>query len=250
MLFIMIKLQLEYIDLIVLYKIGIVNMKFRYILIIIIAFLVYSLGAESPPQPGKTISEYLLDSEGFALIKAKRQGSWLVLANLNLKSLDGLNSIPDIKNVKVLALYNNPLKHITADFLYVAPNLQTLTLNNTQLESIEPNSFAALKQLKNLSLADNPLKTIPAGTLNGLDALTDLDLSNTQLTHLDTNIFAGTPNLEILYLNNNQFRSLDPAVFAKLSKLKSVNLMKNPLTEDSKKAIRKALEPRGVKVIF
>ncbi len=143
-----------------------------------------------------------------------------------INNLHGLQNIPNIKTV------------------------QSLSLADNQLTTIQPNAFAGLPNLTTLKLAKNQLSTIPINAFAGLTNLTMLNLSSNQLKDIQPNAFAGLTNLTHLSLRYNQLKDIQPNAFAGLTNLRELNLANNQLNEKTKKAITKALEGRDVKIIF
>lgn len=167
-------------------------------------------------------------------------GKTFDFSNLNLTSLEGLNTIPNLLQVVTLSLYGNKLGTIDSSTIPALANLKTLTLNNSNISSIAPGAFKNYPQLVYLQLSDNPLKTLAANTFEGLPNLTDLFLSKTSLQNLADDIFQQTPALQRIMLNNNQLSKINPAVFRQLPQLKTVNLMGNQLSQENKKELQNA----------
>ena len=117
--------------------------------------------------------------------------------------------------------------------LNALPNLDLLGLGHTETSDLSP--LKELTNLKSLNLDSNQITDL--SPLAGLTELWELCLEANQITDLSP--LAGLTNLEKLLLNYNQITDLSPLVG--LTNLKDLYLYKNPIPEDQKAMLKKAL---------
>lgn len=112
-----------------------------------------------------------------------------------------------LKNLKLLALAQNRLKHINPKVFNFLPSLEMLDLSQNQL-SLNENIWISLKSLRFLDLSSNNLcADRPDGYLES--------------------IFSDLHNLEILNLSENLIRKINQETFEGLERLESLSLSNN-----------------------
>nr|XP_012148634.1 PREDICTED: insulin-like growth factor-binding protein complex acid labile subunit [Megachile rotundata] len=115
--------------------------------------------------------------------------------------------------LKYLQLDNNEISDISLSTL---KNLETLTMDNNKIRSIEYGFYegsldlTGLNNLKHLSIANNRITWIDKLAFNDMVKLRYLDLSYNQLspTDLDSETFALLTSLEVLVLNGNKLETI------------------------------------------
>lgn len=135
-------------------------------------------------------------------------------------------------DVTILDLRFNKLRRLRPDSFHHLTALQTLLLNNNELELIEDGAFAGLAQLQTLYLYRNTIRRIDKRTFEKLASLHSLFLHNNELTFIDPQAFASSPQLKRLYLNNNFLRSIPAETVESLRQLDRLRLDVNPLDCD------------------
>ena len=153
------------------------------------------------------------------------EGDMLDLSSKNLNSLEGLQEVPGIEEVRAIKLFDNQLTTVPAD-AFKGLVLHALSLEHNQIATIEPGAFNGLGQLKELALDYNQLQRLQENRLNGLKELEILDISHNQLTQID------------------------PGALSGLKRLKKLSLEENPLPASLVGALRDALQESGVDVSF
>lgn len=105
--------------------------------------------------------------------------------------------------------------------------LNTLSIENNQIETIDEDTFVHQTDLEELSLADNKLRVIKRNTFSTLTSLTKLDLSGNEIQSIDTGAFVELARLEDLNLENNNIKVLDDRLFDRLGALKTLSIANN-----------------------
>ena len=107
---------------------------------------------------------------------------------------DKLNTIPDLKTLRLLTLYNNNINTITV--FPKLPNLQTLILSKNPITNI----FIApdrLPNLKTLVLADTPISDL--NSLSGINTIEEIYLWRTNVKKVSP--LKSYKNLKFIYAN-------------------------------------------------
>ncbi len=122
---------------------------------------------------------------------------------MQLRSLNGLQNVPNINNVQLLTLQQNQLQIINANDLRGLNSLIALDLMTNQLEEV---NFPPLPNLQFLALQENKLKEIP-DTIALLSSLKKLMLYENSLNGLvNSSIFQGKHGLSI-YIDKGELSS-------------------------------------------
>lgn len=147
-------------------------------------------------------------------------------------------------------LYTNQLWEITeftapADAaifvdLSLLPNLETLTIQNHSIESLD--FLSSLASLKTLDLTGCRMPSDALSVLASLPSLTDLTLSDCELSTIAP--LSGAPNLARLDLSHNTIRNLE--ALAPMSTLLELNMQHNALTDLSVLSSLKGLETLNI----
>ncbi len=190
-----------------------------------------------------------IKSPKFPLVN--REGT-IDLSNIGLKSLHGLNQVPDIKHVKMINLNNNQLSEIPANSFQGFINVEIISLSNNQIKSLPATIFDCcpklreiwldgnqlttipdlkkLSHLRKLSLNSNKIDTIDADTFVTTTLLEELELTDNNINTLPATVFDPLVNLRTLHLDDNKLESIPDGAFDSLSNLKGINLERNFLS--------------------
>jgi hypothetical protein len=159
----------------------------------------------------------------------------------------GLDSLTSLK----INEFNNFI-HIERESFRFLPNLESLSMNNNSLSSVESHTFASFKKIRELDLNVNKLKKFPSiENLLSLDTLRlyqnkitriiepgktrqvntklrVLELSNNELTDVGSGALSGFSNLKELELQNNSISSWSSESLNGLTKIDFIKLGSNP----------------------
>ena len=152
-----------------------------------------------------------------------------------------LNSFPPdilrLKNLKHLRLRTCRIGDLPVDIAYLT-GLTTLDMGETSLTNLTP-AAGNLVNLTRLWLNDNALTSLPREIGR---------LSNLEYLNLDRNQLAALPEetgslhaLKWLRLNNNQLHALPDDLSGLAQNLKTLYLMGNPIPDEERIRIRKAI---------
>lgn len=143
----------------------------------------------------------------------------VVLRNLKLRSVEGLDRLLKLMNVKntqvnALNLSDNQLVSLPDEFIsnqpgpdnrpYYYPRLEQLMLDNNQLTRLPDNFLHNASIITDLHINNNKLEALPAHFLSNAPRLKDLDVSSNRITSLPADFLHNSPELEFLFLDNNQ----------------------------------------------
>ena len=109
--------------------------------------------------------------------------------------------------------------------------LEELLLNNNQITTIDPFTFAGCKNLQILNLGNNQITKIYSSTFAGCLALKCLRLNDNQIVQIAPLTFEGHENLQQLYLDNNQIVQINPSTFAGCKVLQELSLDNNLIVQ-------------------
>ena len=166
---------------------------------------------------------------------------------------DQLRFLRDLNNLEYLDLSANDFKLMPPDLLMNKPNLNTLRLLYSNIESFPGETFRHTPNLESLNLGGNKLGEITENVFKGLSNLKTLILAANALSAIHERAFLHTPNLEMLYIynnilprmplalkdldkldtlyaNNNKFPEIDASILNDMDSLKTAFLDGNLLT--------------------
>lgn len=140
-------------------------------------------------------------------------------------------SFAGLSNLYGLYMNYNNISAIEIDsFSNLNPNLVALYLGFNNISSVAPGTFASLAGLQTLSIDNNQLEVLQAGVFRGLNNLNDLVLRDNRLTNFSRNLFRDLVNLKSLHLEQNEITTLEPGTFEGLSQLTQLFLDRNKLS--------------------
>ncbi|KAK2883810.1 hypothetical protein Q8A67_017447 [Cirrhinus molitorella] len=209
------------------------------------------LGWDKCGNPFRNMSITVLDisGNGFNVNSAKRffnaitgsQIQSLTLSNSrNLGRSSGNNSKdPDgftfkgleVSGIKTFDLSNSNIFALTYSVFGYLPDLEQITLAQSQISKIEKNAFLGTTNLLKLDLSRNFLGDINFETFQNLEKLEVLDLSYNHIWMLGLRSFQGLPNLLRLNLTGNSLKYTHR--FASLPSLEKLYFGDNKITHVS-----------------
>ncbi len=148
-------------------------------------------------------------------------------------------NVLNYKMITLLKLYDYLLEKIKDDheeFITVTDKqVKKILINDdlymqydrSDIDYIEPGTFALFKRLLCLDLYANNLRLIEVDTFKGLSSLESLILSNNKINLIQQDSFKHLINLTDLYMDSNNFIKLSKNVFDGLNSLQKLSLAKN-----------------------
>lgn len=132
------------------------------------------------------------------------------------------------RNLTVLWLYSNNIRHIEAGAFYGLERLEELDIgDNGDLRSISSTAFSGLSTLQTLHLHRCGLSELPYGVFMGLSSLQYLYLQDNNLLAIHEDTFLDLANLAVLHLHNNKIKTVSDYMFRGLLSLDSLLLHQN-----------------------
>ncbi|KAL7013097.1 hypothetical protein ACKWTF_015191 [Chironomus riparius] len=119
------------------------------------------------------------------------------------------------------------LKTFSSIFCRKFPNIEVVTMNDMNMESIDEDALLNCPNLDHLFLDGNRLREVPENFLTGNSKLTLLWMFNNHLTTLPEDLFLNQLELDYLSLDDNQINFLPSGIFRSLAKLTVLNLYDN-----------------------
>uniref|UniRef100_A0A336K6U8 CSON002531 protein n=1 Tax=Culicoides sonorensis TaxID=179676 RepID=A0A336K6U8_CULSO len=129
--------------------------------------------------------------------------------------------------IKTIIFQESTVSYVPPQLFNKFTTVHRLFMNETQLETIDSNSFDNAKHLKELYLNQNKLDTIAARTFSKAKQCHILDLSQNRIQNLDVDAFEGLSTVRKLLLNLNQISTLPQGVFQPLIQLNYLDLSNN-----------------------
>lgn len=114
----------------------------------------------------------------------------------------------------------NKLKEIGSNSFRGLSELETLYLDNNQLENLDAELFKDLDNLRNLFLNRNNLRAIESYTFNGLVGLKVLNLDGNKIEYMQKNWLECLEKLEELSLRNRKLKDKELSNFKRNSSTK------------------------------
>ena len=133
-----------------------------------------------------------------------------------------------LSNLQKLTLQGCNLNSIEEGSFRDLVKLETLDLSrNSNLSEITSKMFDGLRNLKRLLLNDCKINSIKSDTFKTFSELEKLNLSSNQIENIDSNTFKGLNQLIYLDLSGCQIKSIDDDAFSHMENLKYLYLSNN-----------------------
>uniref|UniRef100_T1IWA7 LRRCT domain-containing protein n=1 Tax=Strigamia maritima TaxID=126957 RepID=T1IWA7_STRMM len=155
----------------------------------------------------------------------------LRLCRVNITAMDS-STFTKLKGLKILHLINVGLRSLPSEFFFGHVALQEISLNQNDIEHVQPSIFSTLPNLKVLSLSRNRLRCFENCTGDlPLPRLQHLDLTGNQIGHISTFTFVQMASLTSLHLEDNPIQVIFPNAFHATPNLQTLTLgyKKQPL---------------------
>uniref|UniRef100_A0A673FR51 Toll-like receptor 5 n=1 Tax=Sinocyclocheilus rhinocerous TaxID=307959 RepID=A0A673FR51_9TELE len=137
----------------------------------------------------------------------------------------------EASGVKTFDLSSSNIFSLSYSVFSYLPDLEQITLAQSQINKIENNAFWGMTNLLQLNLSKNVLGIINSETFQNLEKLEVLDLSYNHIWTLGHQSFQGLPNLLNLNLTGNSLKYAH--TFASLPSLEKLYLGDNKITHAS-----------------
>ncbi|XP_038219506.1 slit homolog 3 protein-like [Zerene cesonia] len=152
--------------------------------------------------------------------------------DLSSNSLVGDNVDPYLfdrsRKIKYLSFSRNNMNNANADLLHAVSELQTLKLEECELEEIpEFIIVRSFKVLKNLHLSGNLLKEVKNSHFSNMSTLLTLDLSGNHIENVEENSFKSLNNLRSIDLRNNLLKVIPETLFQNIPALSNIDMSHN-----------------------
>lgn len=135
-----------------------------------------------------------------------------------IRNLD-LQYLPNLQSVN---LDNNQIQDLKIGVFHTNQYLRSIILSHNIIETIEPGTFWPLKNLTYLDLSFNQIKSLPHNLFGVEDRWLSVDLSYNSLERIDLESSIGSLNL-----SNNRIQFLEPDLSRRLLSLEVLDLSSN-----------------------
>ncbi|KAI5635402.1 leucine rich repeat domain-containing protein [Phthorimaea operculella] len=160
---------------------------------------------------------------------------------LNISS-NNLNELPVTLNMlpklKLLDASFNHIKHFDGN---VFNNIQSLTgikMPNNKLIELRSGSFRDLRDLETIELDNNQIEVIHIKAIENLPHLVAVHLSNNRIVDLPDRVFYNLPKLKIIEMQGNRIQFIAPRAFEALPLVQYMNLSNNQLSTIDSSGLR------------
>ncbi|KAI8504064.1 hypothetical protein Bbelb_181320 [Branchiostoma belcheri] len=113
-----------------------------------------------------------------------------------------------------------------------------LSIQHSNVSTVQPGAFQGLPLLKTLSLRDNRISSLEPDTFLGLERVTTLNLESNAISVISQHAFRGLPLLANLRLVENRLRSVPVNALLALTTLKYASLQTNHITTIDSQVLR------------
>ena len=166
-----------------------------------------------------SIQNYLDYQSKFLLSRISPDKSTAYFNNLYIRSLQGIENIPNVMQITYLKVSNNYLTE--EEIIHIRPltQLTILSLDGNKIRKINKDTFLNFIALTALVLSNNELSDIEDGSFSSLIDLDMLGIASTQLKNLHSGLFTRLTNLNILEIQFIPSMTITPDCFNSLINL-------------------------------
>ncbi|CRL02117.1 CLUMA_CG015285, isoform A [Clunio marinus] len=134
-------------------------------------------------------------------------------------------------NVEVFDIRSSGLERIQSNAFMNAGNLRIVSMiDDLEFIAIYPNAFLGATKLETISLNDNNIQFIHESAFNGLTSLKFLYLQNNKISYLPTNVFSSLISLDTLDLSRNFLTTLDERLLSNNFRLFTLSIESNQIS--------------------
>ncbi|XP_023242313.1 protein toll-like [Centruroides sculpturatus] len=128
--------------------------------------------------------------------------------------------LQELRNLRILTLYNNRLRDIPRGFFKNLTLLTYLDLSDNQIENFSEDIFSDLFSLEILRIKNNKLTVLPENLLSSLAQLIGLEISgNTGIKNLPKGFLRGLTHLELFWASGCSLVRLEESLFSDTTSL-------------------------------
>jgi len=146
-----------------------------------------------------------------------------------MQRLTAINQKSPIIKLIIQSCYLPQLPEVLITFLNACTQLQELSLNHNQLQSLPETLLQTCTQLQQLYLNSNQLQSLPETLLQTCTQLKILWMNSNQLQSLPKTLLQTCTQLQVLHLNSNQLQSLPETLLQTCTQLKILWMNSNQL---------------------
>lgn len=138
--------------------------------------------------------------------------------------------LPGFTNQDVTQLHTSPeypshLRLIPSAIFNIFPNLRSINLSGSQIETISGLQSCLL--LDRIILTSNIIQSIQSAAFSSCPSLIEIDVSINQINEVHANAFSGLNSLTQVHLNNNTISTLSPGTFNVVPTIELIQLHTN-----------------------
>lgn len=165
---------------------------------------------------------------------SSRECSSLNNVEVTLSSGEGLQTITvrnkeeDLKGAYRISVENQNIPSLCKEAIANLRSLDTLIIDSSGIERIEPASFVNLPSLRNLIIVNNKIEEIERDVFGNL-LMRKLNLSNNGITTIKPKAFENAIKLEVLDLSSNKLKTFENDWFKYTPKLYRLDLTYNQI---------------------
>lgn len=133
-------------------------------------------------------------------------------------------------DVSALSIVDQNVQHFPVDFGKFFPRLKKILVKNSQLTTIDDNSFDLMTEVVEIEIIENELTFLSDETFQKLkNSIEIINLSNNKISKVDTKTFNNLQKLKVLNLGSNKLQTLNSNLFNHNMNLEELRLNKNSL---------------------
>jgi Leucine-rich repeat (LRR) protein len=140
------------------------------------------------------------------------------------------NKNSPLQKLTYITLDDNEIEDIEPFAFEGLPAVRGINISGNNLKILKPDTFRSLQSLNSLRLISSNVEVVMPETFRDLDNLVELNLSNNSIKMLEDDVFLDLPLLEVLILTHNQIHTIKKEIFNGLHEMKILNLSFNDLT--------------------
>lgn len=122
------------------------------------------------------------------------------------------------------------LDKVTNELFRMCPNIESLSLNNSNIFELDNSLFEQASALEQLNLSENHIKEVTSDAFKGAYLLSVIDLSKNAIQTIASDAFKKLNKLMILDLSANRLKTINMKLLQDCTSLTQITLKQNALT--------------------